>query len=73
FGNWLLGRPGVTPPEDITIEWFRESIGDIWLPLLLGSLSIGLTLAILSYFVIDYLWRYTVTKRWKNRSGSQVD
>jgi uncharacterized protein (DUF2062 family) len=43
------------------------------LPLLLGSLSIGLTLAILSYFVIDYLWRYTVTKRWKNRSGSKVD
>jgi hypothetical protein len=70
FGNWLLGRPGITPPAHVTIEWFTQSIGDIWLPLVLGSLSVGIVLATLSYFAIDYLWRYTVWKRWKNRQGS---
>ncbi len=72
FGNWLLGKPGITPPDHITIEWFTESIGEIWLPLVLGSLSIGIALATLSYFAIDYLWRYAVRKRWKSRTGSRI-
>jgi hypothetical protein len=73
FGNWMLGRPGIHTPEHITVEWFMGSIHDIWLPLLLGSLSIGIVLATLSYFAIDYLWRYTVRKRWKNRADSRIN
>lgn len=69
FGNWLLGRPGVAMPEEVTLEWFSRSIGDIWLPLLTGSLLIGLLLSLVSYFLIDFLWRLNVVKRWKTRKG----
>ena len=70
---WLppdqLGTPGVAMPEELTIHWFRQSLGEIWIPLLTGSFIIGLFLSVISYFFIDLLWRYTVRKRWKNRPG----
>ena len=69
LGSWLLGTPGVAMPEELTIHWFRQSLGEIWIPLLTGSFIIGLFLSVISYFFIDLLWRYTVRKRWKNRPG----
>lgn len=69
FGSWMLGRPVVAVPDHLSVEWFSDSLGEIWLPLLTGSLTIGIFLALVSYFFIDFLWRHKVRKRWKKRAG----
>ena len=71
FGSRLLGTPVVEMPDEITVEWFGDSLGEIWLPLVTGSFTIGISLALVGYFAIDFLWRYTVRKRWKNRPAAR--
>ena len=66
-GSWLLGTPLVDLPESLTMEWFRESFEEIWLPLVAGSLTIGVVLAVAGYFGINALWRWHVLHRWKQR------
>lgn len=67
FGSWMLGTPLVDLPESLTMEWFRESFEEIWLPLVAGSLTIGVVLAVAGYFAINALWRWHVLHRWKQR------
>ena len=73
FGSWILGTPVIAIPDEISLKWFTDSLGEIWFPLLTGSLLIGTALAIVSYVTIDFLWRYTVRKRWKNRFAGRSE
>ena len=62
-GTWLLN----TPPHEFMIEfsrhWLLHETGAIWLPLLVGSLTVGLVLGVVSYLTINLLWRYGIVRR----------
>jgi hypothetical protein len=68
-GTYILGQDA---SEDLTFElswhWIINVLGDLWQPLYLGSVVIGLSLGAIAYFVIHVLWRRHVIKHWQERS-----
>lgn len=68
-GTWLLGVPPVTEGFEMSAEWFQESLGEIWQPLLLGSLLCGSILATAGYCIMRGLWRLHIIRRFKERRG----
>ena len=67
LGCWMLGIPVIKIPDSLSMHWFMESFDEIWIPLLTGSLTMGITLAIAGYFGINALWKWHVMRRWKMR------
>ena len=66
-GAWLLGRPPQQMQVELTFEWLGAQLGYIWAPMLMGSLLIGLTSAVLGFFSVRLLWRLHVIRSWQDR------
>ncbi|MES9857294.1 MAG: DUF2062 domain-containing protein [Sedimenticola sp.] len=66
-GTWLMGIPPVTEGFEMSAGWFEASLGDIWQPLLLGSLLCGIVSAVASYCIMRGLWRLHIVRRYKER------
>ena len=62
-GSFLLGME-MTPVE-MTVEWFGDNIGNIFIPLYVGTAFYSFTLAPLAYYIINYLWRASVKRNKK--------
>jgi uncharacterized protein (DUF2062 family) len=45
---------------ELSIEWMTNTFASVWEPLLLGSLLVGTIAALVSYVVLDVLWRISV-------------
>ncbi len=45
---------------ELSIEWMTNTFASVWEPLLLGSLLVGAIAALVSYVVLDVLWRISV-------------
>lgn len=69
-GAYVLGEESSDSWNfELSWEWMVNTLGDLWLPLFLGSAIVGLVLGALSYFIINLIWRMQVLKSWKNRRG----
>ncbi|MGV3001482.1 DUF2062 domain-containing protein [Vibrio sp.] len=66
-GAWLMKTPEQAFHFELTWNFFIEQINTIGPPLLLGCFVCGVVLAILGYFGIQGLWRYSVVRSWKKR------
>ena len=66
-GSWVLGVENEIPEDVFTVNGALHELGDIWWPLLLGSLIMGTLLAAVGYASIRALWRYYAIKRWRKR------
>lgn len=68
-GTWILGQ---TAEESLGFEmswdWILNTLGELWLPLYLGSAVVGLVLGLISYIAIQLFWRWHVVKTWRNRA-----
>ena len=68
-GTYILGQEAA---EDLHFEmswdWIVNVLGDLWQPLYLGSVVVGVVLAILGFFTIHLLWRQKVIKNWNLRN-----
>ena len=66
-GTWLL--PDCEPIGEVhmTMEWLADSLGEIWLPLYLGSVVVGLVLAAVGYVAIRGFWRWHVVRQYRSR------
>ncbi|WP_394131070.1 DUF2062 domain-containing protein [Shewanella maritima] len=66
-GSKLLGNP----PQDFQFEaswaWIESSLTTIGPPFLLGCGVLGIISAIIGYFTIVNLWKYSVLFKWKKR------
>lgn len=75
YGNFLIGEmivgSGNTSEFQLSIEWIWSKLGDIWLPLYLGSVISGIVMGVSSYFAILAIWRYSVNRRWQERKRSR--
>jgi uncharacterized protein (DUF2062 family) len=70
-GTWLLGEPAKAGDFHLTVEWITAEIGVIWKPLYVGSLVLGILLAVLGYCAMRLYWRWHVLKRFRARGGRQ--
>ena len=54
-GNFLLGKPGIEHIE-MTLDWFEKHIGDIFIPLYVGTAFYSIVVSYIIYLIINCLW-----------------
>ncbi len=60
-------------PISLSWEWFSENAAEIFLPLLVGTQVIGVSLALLSFAAVHWSWAYTIHhKRRQRRTARRV-
>ncbi len=68
FGTWILQVPAVSFHIQLSWEWAREELSQIWAPLLVGSLICGLFFGALGYATMQLFWRWQVVRNWRKRN-----
>ena len=66
-GTWLLGTPADAGEFQMSLDWISAELNSIWKPLYLGSLVLGILLAVLGYCAMRIYWRWHVLKRYRER------
>ena len=64
-GNYILGVDNA-PSVQLTIEWFQENIGTIFLPLYVGTAFYVFIVAPIIFFIVNWLWIKSVRDERKN-------
>ncbi len=58
-GNFILGQEGIQDIE-LTIEWFKTNIGDIFIPLYVGTAFYSVVVTGIIYLILNRLWVHSV-------------
>ncbi|MEZ8143524.1 ATP-binding protein [Enterovibrio norvegicus FF-33] len=66
-GAWLLGTPNIHFHFELTWDFLFSQMNQIGPPFLLGCLVCGIFFAIVGYFGVQGLWRYSVVRSWQKR------
>jgi uncharacterized protein (DUF2062 family) len=67
LGAWILGTPTGKFHFELSFDWLMAELGHIGEPFLLGCLIMGVTSALVSYFVVRLFWRFHVFQYIKKR------
>lgn len=69
-GAWLLGLPPHPFAFEWSFDWLSSTLAGLWQPMLLGGVVLGIVAALVSYVVVDAMWRFSIWeyKRLKRRS-----
>ena len=67
-GCWLLGMEPLHGIE-MTTEWFKNNLHDIFIPLYVGTFFYSFTVAPTVYFLVNHLWIRSVKKERRQRLG----
>lgn len=59
-GSFILGME--TTPVEITLEWFSRNIGNIFIPLYVGTAFYSIFGSSIAYYLVNRLWRSSVKK-----------
>ena len=70
-GNFILGQEGIANIE-LSMEWFSANIGDIFVPLYVGSAFYSIVVSTVVYFALNWLWIHSV-KSEKNEKTKKTD
>ena len=71
LGNLFMGLAPIDSDFVMDSAWLWSRMGDIWQPLLLGSLLCGVAFSAVGYTLIDFLWRRHAIKKWQHRSQTR--
>lgn len=72
IGTWLLGMPAQAQLHfELSWQWITEVLGDLWLPLYLGSFVVGASLGLTAYLLTHLFWRHHVLNAWQKRMQRQ--
>ena len=66
-GAFLLNSPNHHFHFELSWAFLIDQMGQIGPPLIFGSLVCGLIFALIGYFTIRALWRYSVVRSWNQR------
>jgi uncharacterized protein (DUF2062 family) len=59
-GSFLLG---IQPePVQMTLEWFKDNMGNIFIPLYFGTAMFSIFGSLSAYFLVNYLWKLSVKR-----------
>ncbi|SFV57153.1 hypothetical protein MNB_SM-6-707 [hydrothermal vent metagenome] len=57
-GSFLLG---IKPePVEMTLEWFKNNLDNIFIPLYFGTAMYSIFGSLTAYFLVNYLWKRSV-------------
>jgi len=75
-GNFILGKEGIDNIE-LTMEWFSTNIGDIFIPLYVGTAFYSIVVTTIIYITLNWLWIISVKderdKRAKERELKKAE
>ncbi|WP_341503973.1 DUF2062 domain-containing protein [Gallaecimonas sp. GXIMD4217] len=66
-GSWLLGENNHPFQFEASWDWLVASLSTVGPTFLLGCLVCAALAALLGYFGISWLWRYSVARSWRRR------
>lgn len=70
IGTWVLGHYAVESIDfELSFHWIFNALGELWLPLYIGSFIVGTSLAIISHLTLRLIWRISVILKWQQRKG----
>lgn len=67
IGSFFLDMPVREAPDRISTRWVAEQMHDIMPALVLGSLITAVCLALLANICIRLIWRWHVSRNWRQR------
>ena len=70
-GNFLLMREGVNDIE-LTMQWFTDNIGSIFVPLYVGTLFYSVVLSLGGYYLVNWLWILSVESARNEKKNSET-
>lgn len=59
-GSFILGME--TTPVEMTLKWFSDNIGNIFIPLYVGTAFYSIFGSALAYYLVNHFWRSSVQK-----------
>jgi len=65
-GNFLLMQEGVGDIQ-LTMQWFKDNIADIFIPLYVGTAFYSVVFSIGGYYLINWLWKLSVQNEKRKR------
>lgn len=71
-GAKLLHIPTQKFKFELSFEWLFSTLKDIWKPFLFGCGVIGIFSAVIGYFAVHALWRYSVARNWRLRQVKRI-
>ncbi len=67
FGNNILGLNPIYNEFKLNSEWIISALGNIWEPLLVGTLIIGVVSSVIGYFLMHISWKIYAYSKLKRR------
>jgi uncharacterized protein (DUF2062 family) len=55
-----------------TWEWFHHGLVPVWQPFVAGCIACGVILGLLGWLLLEIVWRWQVTSRYRARHGTQA-
>ncbi len=71
-GNFILGREGIDTVE-MTVEWFKENLDNIFVPLYVGTAFYSVVVSSTVYFIINQLWIFSVKQEKEEQAQLRKD
>lgn len=68
LGAWLMGKAPRNAPANLSTQWIAERLADILPALMLGSLVVAVTAALVSNIAVRLVWRWQVSRSWRKRA-----
>ena len=66
-GAWLLDWTPHRIKFELSMEWVLNELGEVWEPLLLGCLVLGILSAAIGHAAVRIIWRIHVSQSWSER------
>ncbi|WP_110664896.1 DUF2062 domain-containing protein [Salinicola halophilus] len=67
-GAWLLDYPAREVPQHISTAWIADQMTHLVVPLYVGSIVVGLLLALSSNVIVRLVWRWQIARSWRRRA-----
>ena len=72
YAEYLLGASILDIPIthfnfEISLNWLKDRVYEIGLPMYFGSFITGTVLSLVGYYSINWLWRINIINKWKKR------
>ncbi len=67
-GAWVMDYPARQVPDHISTAWIAGQMAHIVVPLFIGSLLVGLVLALSSNLLVRLIWRWQIARSWRRRA-----
>jgi uncharacterized protein (DUF2062 family) len=73
LGLVLLGQPTMSGSVEFSLAYISDHLDEVWAPLLLGCLVLGIACAFACYALANWLWIKTLRKRFRRRRTALGD